>query len=233
MDYQEEQTGEIEALEAIYSEELNIISAKPHTFDVVITGSNEDTGDDYEVTVIATIRFTLVETYPDASPLMEVIENTENLTEEKITELMSRLEEEASENVGCVMIFTLVSAVQEFLLQLVDDIKQGVEEEKKRVRDEQRRLEDLKYKGTPVTLENFLEWKAKFDAEMIACGKRKVEVVSSDKLTGKQLFEQDSTLNESDIKFLTSDPGVRVDESLFQDFEDLDIDDDDLLDEME
>lgn len=89
------------------------------------------------------------------------------------------------------------------------------------------------YKGTPVTLENFLEWKAKFDAEMIACGKRKVEVVSSDKLTGKQLFEQDSTLNESDIKFLTSDPGVRVDESLFQDFEDLDIDDDDLLDEME
>lgn len=51
---------------------------------------------------------------------------------------------QASENVGCVMIFTLVSAVQEFLLQLVDDIKQGVEEEKKRVRDEQRRLEDLK-----------------------------------------------------------------------------------------
>ena len=89
------------------------------------------------------------------------------------------------------------------------------------------------YKGTPVTLQNFLEWKAKFDAEMIACGKRKVvEVSQSKRLTGKQLFEQDSTLNESDIKFLTSDPGVKVDESLFQDFEDLDLDEE-FLDEME
>lgn len=66
---------------------------------------------------------------------------------------------------------------------------------------------------------------------MIACGKRKVVVVSQNKrLTGKQLFEQDSTLNESDIKFLTSDPGVKVDESLFQDLDDLDLDD---LDEIE
>lgn len=68
---------------------------------------------------------------------------------------------------------------------------------------------------------------------MIACGKRKVvEVTQSKRLTGKQLFEQDSTLNESDIKFLTSDPGVKVDESLFQDLDDLDLDDE-FLDEME
>ena len=67
---------------------------------------------------------------------------------------------------------------------------------------------------------------------MIACGKRKVAVILENKrLTGKQLFEQDSTLNESDINFLTSDPGVKVDESLFQDLEDLEIDDE-FLDEM-
>lgn len=48
----------------------------------------------YQRTVTVTIRFTMVETYPDASPLMEIIENTENLTEEKSEELITRLEEE-------------------------------------------------------------------------------------------------------------------------------------------
>ena len=36
----------------------------------------------------------MVETYPDASPLIEIMENTDNLSEEKSEELMSRLEEE-------------------------------------------------------------------------------------------------------------------------------------------
>ena len=36
----------------------------------------------------------MVETYPDASPLIEIMENTDNLSEEKSEELMARLEEE-------------------------------------------------------------------------------------------------------------------------------------------
>ena len=36
----------------------------------------------------------MVETYPDASPLIEIMENTDNLSEEKSEELISRLEEE-------------------------------------------------------------------------------------------------------------------------------------------
>jgi len=227
MDYKEEQIGEIEALEAIYSEELDIISDDPHTLDVFVCGSNEETNDDTKVTVSATIRFTMVETYPDASPLMEIMENTDNLTEELSEALIARLEEEATENLGCVMVFTLVSAAQDYLLQLVEDIKNGIEEEKKRKREEELRLEELKYKGTPVTLENFLAWKVRFDEQMIACGRRKITVkeIKKDKLTGKQLFERDSTLNESDIKFLTDTSSVKVDESLFQDLEDLDLDD--------
>ena len=73
---------------------------------------------------------------------------------------------------------------------------------------------------------------------MRACGKRKVEDVNkTKKLTGRQLFERDSTLNDSDVQFLTmlsdggvkvdtisSGGGVKVDESLFQDFDDLDLD---------
>ena len=42
------------------------------------------------------------------------------------------------------MVFTLVSATQEFLLQLVEDIRNGIEEEKKKQRAEEIRLEELK-----------------------------------------------------------------------------------------
>jgi len=48
------------------------------------------------------------------------------------------------------------------------------------------------------------------------------------KLTGKELFLRDNTLNESDIKFLLeagdSIESVRIDESLFQNIEDLEFD---------
>lgn len=42
---------------------------------------------------------------------------------------------------------------------------------------------------------------------------------------------RDTTLNESDLKFLDNGDAVKVDESLFQDMDDLDLDDDDEDDE--
>jgi len=42
------------------------------------------------------------------------------------------------------MVFTLVSAVQEFLLQLVEDIKNEIQSEKDRAREEEMRLDELK-----------------------------------------------------------------------------------------
>ncbi|KAK9872207.1 hypothetical protein WA026_017006 [Henosepilachna vigintioctopunctata] len=46
------------------------------------------------------------------------------------------------------------------------------------------------------------------------------------KLTGRELFMQDNTLNESDFKFLADGEEIKVDESLFQDLDDLNLDDD-------
>jgi hypothetical protein len=43
---------------------------------------------------------------------------------------------------------------------------------------------------------------------------------------GKNLFERDETLFNSDLQFINSDDPVEVDESLFQDLEELDLDDD-------
>ena len=47
------------------------------------------------------------------------------------------------------------------------------------------------------------------------------------KLTGKQLFEKDENLFESDLQLLNED-AIEVDESLFQNLDDLDLDDDDI-----
>ena len=66
-----------------------------------------------------------------------------------------------------VMIFTLVTAVQEKLNEIVDQIKTRREEEKKQKEKEAEEAEKQLFHGTPVTIENFLNWKAKFDAELL------------------------------------------------------------------
>jgi len=239
MDYKEEQDGEIEALEAIYSEELTVVGHDPYCVDIIVKGSNEDTrNDELQICLTCVIRFTFVECYPDESPLIEIDDENvcEELSEKRVEKLIEHLQEVANENIGMVMIFTLVSAAQEMLLQFVDDMKKEIEDKKQAAYAEEKRLEELKYKGTPVTLENFLAWKIRFDEEMRVAGKRVIEVTKTNtKLSGKQLFERDSSMNVSDMQFLTAETGgVKVDESLFQDLDDLDLDDlDDLEDEDE
>lgn len=77
-----------------------------------------------------------------------------------------------------------------------------------------------------------------FEQEMGIAQRREKELLENRKLTGKELFLQDTTLNDSDIKFLISQgdsiENVKIDESLFQNLGELDLgdeDDDDSEDE--
>ncbi|XP_008431028.1 RWD domain-containing protein 1 isoform X2 [Poecilia reticulata] len=130
-----------------------------------------------------------------------------------------------------VMIFTLVTAVQEKLNEIVDAMKNRREEENLRKEKEAEEAEKVKFQGTVVTIENFLAWKAKFELEMTEFRRKKQkeeEQAGKPRLTGKQLFERDHNLDTSDIQFLEeAGNNVEVDESLFQDIEDLDLDEDD------
>uniref|UniRef100_A0AAV2MC04 RWD domain-containing protein n=1 Tax=Knipowitschia caucasica TaxID=637954 RepID=A0AAV2MC04_KNICA len=203
-DYAEEQRNELEAIESIY----------PDSFTAVET----------------MLKFTYVENYPDEAPLWE-IQSQENLEDIDTKEILALLQQQAEENLGMVMIFTLVTAVQEKLNEIVDAMKTRREEEKRRIEEEAEEAEKKAFQGTVVTIEHFLSWKAKFELEMTEIRKKRQkeeEQTGKIKLTGKQLFETDHNLDTSDIQFL-EDTGnnVEVDESLFQDMEDLDLDEDD------
>lgn len=60
-----------------------------------------------------------------------------------------------------------------------------------------------KFEGTRVTVETFLAWKALFDKELQALRSDKErEEEKNKKFTGRELFQKDNTLNESDLNFL-------------------------------
>ncbi|XP_010130213.1 PREDICTED: RWD domain-containing protein 1, partial [Buceros rhinoceros silvestris] len=200
------------------------LSEKPTTFTITVTseaGENDET-------VQTTLKFTYREKYPDETPLYEIV-SQENLDDNDVTDIIKLLEQQAEENLGMVMIFTLVSAVQEKLNEIVDQIKTRREEEKKQKEREAEEEEKQRFHGTPVTIENFLNWKAKFDAELLEIKRKKMkeeEQAGKNKLSGKQLFEMDHNLDTSDIQFLEeAGNSVEVDESLFQEMDDLELED--------
>lgn len=111
------------------------------------------------------------------------------------------------------------------------------EAEEERIRKEEE-LENAKFHGTKVTVERFMEWKAKFEREMAekeneerqarlkelknkltgkqSCSLRVVIYISSSfLLLGRQLFEQDRTLALSDAKYM-DEGDVSVDISLYE-----------------
>ena len=60
------------------------------------------------------------------------------------------------------------SGVQDHLNDLVDEIeRRKIEAEEKKKREEEEAARK-KFQGTRVTVESFLQWKAKFDAELEA-----------------------------------------------------------------
>ena len=79
--------------------------------------------------------------------------------------------------------------------------------------------------GTKVTIESFLAWKAKFDEERMALKANKAKENLG--LTGKEIFLSNADMNTSDVNFEGVEETVQVDESLFEDLDDLDVGDSD------
>lgn len=219
-DYKEEQQNELEALEAIYSDEFKLIE-EAKCFEISVFSEHDE---DEDIKFSACIEFKYVEYYPDEGPIIEVRSLT-GLDDSNVTTLEGILKQQIEENLGMVMVFTLVSEAQEFLNQTVENRKKEKEAEKLRKIKEAEKAELAKITGTPVTYENFMAWKLNFYKQTICDVKNETK----EKLTGRQLFEQNELLGTSDEAFLKDD--VQVDESLFQEMDDLDLEDLDLQDD--
>lgn len=143
------------------------------------------------------------------------------------------------------VIFTLASTLSEQLSIESETRHIRQRENLERKQREEEEAEQKRFEGTRVTVETFIKWKVKFDAEQAELNKLiKVDDVDLKKLTGRQLFEKDRSLYDSDIKFISGEGKIRhsctdvcitmkfvsggevveVDESLFEDMLDLELD---------
>uniref|UniRef100_A0A0B6ZS55 RWD domain-containing protein n=1 Tax=Arion vulgaris TaxID=1028688 RepID=A0A0B6ZS55_9EUPU len=225
-DYKEEQRNEMEALQSIYPDEIEIVAEEPyHSFKLQVQPQNAEDFPDHAMSAV--ILFTYTENYPDAAPIME-FDSTEDMDDSQQDSLMEFIKSQAEENLGMAMIFTIISAVQERLTTMMEQAAKDQEtaEERRKVAEEE--AERKRFEGTRVTVESFMAWKLKFDAEMAELRRlRGLSDIANKKPTGRELFFLDSTMNDSDVKFLQSEGDtLEVDESLFENLGDLELDDD-------
>ncbi|KAH9381712.1 hypothetical protein HPB48_010531 [Haemaphysalis longicornis] len=182
-----------------------------HSFTIDIKSDASDHPEDEQMSV--QLKFTYIPTYPDEGPLIEATEYSENMSEEDVNALMDILKQQVEENLGMVMIFTLVSAATEWLNLHREDVKTNKAEAKRLAKEEEEAAERAKFEGTRVTVECFLAWKQKFDAEMAEIRKREKTLIASGKLTGRELFEKDKNLIDSDLQFMQEGRLLRGDKS--------------------
>jgi len=226
-DYAEDQQNEIDALQSIYPDEIEILEEKPHyQFKIKIMSQDAENHPKHAMSV--EVQFTYTSDYPDTPPLMEFIDS-ENMDDMQLRLLMDSMKSLCEENLGMVMVFTIISAVQE---TLTDNMEKAAQEEieanERRIREEEE-AERKRFEGTRVSVETFMAWKLKFDAEMAELKRLKgYDDSKSKKITGKALFMSDASMNDSDVKFLADEGDtLEVDESLFNDLGDLSLDDED------
>ncbi|CAH0547366.1 unnamed protein product [Brassicogethes aeneus] len=223
MDHAEEQKGEVEAIESIYYGDVQIISESPYYKFSIPIKTEEYDAEESQNGLCCDLVFTYTAKYPEEAPIIE-IENLENFEENYESELLTYLAEQVKENLGMVMVFTIVSSAQEWLNVRYETVKKEQEEIASKILREEEEVERKRFEGTRVTVETFMKWKQQFEEEMGITKKKEIAEKEGKKLSGRELFMTDNTLNESDLKFLDGDP-VKVDESLFQNIEDLDLDD--------
>ncbi|XP_039017587.1 RWD domain-containing protein 1-like [Hibiscus syriacus] len=230
IDHAQEQEMEIEALEAILMDEFKEIhsaesglSISNRCFQITISPQGDDT--DQSTPVQLALVFSHTEKYPDEPPLLNV-KSIRGIQSSDLKALKEKLEQEASENLGMAMIYTLVTSAKECLSgrYCQDADADNAEEE------EARKDEVIVPHGEPVTVDTFSAWRERFEAEL-ALERAKLMPESAltaskeKKLTGRQWFESGraSAKGAAAIK-------EEYDE---EEEEDIDLDDDDFEDDEE
>ncbi|KAF3509913.1 hypothetical protein F2Q69_00009990 [Brassica cretica] len=202
-EYKEEQEMEIEALESILADDFKVLERS------------------FCLAVQLGLVFSHTENYPDEAPLLDV-KSIRGIHVGDLTILKEKLEQEATENLGMAMMYTLVSSAKDWLSEHYgqDDGDDYAEEEAAK------EDEVIVPHGEPVTLETFVAWRERYEAEL-ALERAKLMPESAltapkeKKLTGRQWFESGKARGT----VVTADQeSEEADEDI--DFEDEDFEDD-------
>ncbi|KIL00422.1 hypothetical protein PAXRUDRAFT_29836 [Paxillus rubicundulus Ve08.2h10] len=214
---------EFEVLESIYPSELSILSDRQIQIDV----EPDVIADGAELFKLK-LSVNYPDDYPDALPELELEAVDGELDESESDTLLQSLADVGDENMGMAMTFTLVSHLREQLSTLVEkrvQTRMAEEHEKERLAIE---AEEARTRGTPVTIESFKAWKAKFDREIaqrkVRDEEEKLRALTpkereefkkiGTRWTGRQLFERNRNLEHEDDS-LMEEGTVSVDFSLY------------------
>ncbi|KAF9606759.1 hypothetical protein IFM89_028135 [Coptis chinensis] len=252
-DYAQEQEMEIEALEAILMDEFTEIDSNEsglsttsrcfqitlspmgfinvlfpvsvfHIF-VCFVRQDDEVDESTTLPVQMALIFSHTQKYPDEPPLLN-LKSLRGIPAEDLRILKQKLEQEASENLGMAMVYTLVSTAKEWLGErFAQDTGDENGDEEDTVKDD-----IVIPHGEPVTVDTFLAWRERYEAELaLERAKLMPEAAlaapKEKKLSGRLWFESGRASGKNAI---TVAEGSEDDDE-----EDIDIDDDDFEDDEE
>ncbi len=113
-EYLEEQQGEIESLEAIYSNSLKVLDSEPPSFSLELV-PHPDSDEPSHVSMRLIVQYS--ETYPDTVPSKMTIESLKGLSKAQVRELTKLAQTIAEENLGMGSMSSVASDLQEWLVQ--------------------------------------------------------------------------------------------------------------------
>lgn len=225
-DYGQDQEMEIEALQAILMDDIREVDgnesgldAQGRCFQITLSPKDEDEDEPTDIPVRVALTFSHTANYPDEPPLL-VLKSLQGMKAEDLRLLKEKLEQEAMENLGMAMIYTLVTSAKEWLREKfghTEDFENGDDEDA--AKDE-----IIVPHGEAVTMETFNAWRERFEAEQ-ALERAKLMPDSSltaakeKKLTGRQWFESGRAL-------VTKGAKPTIEESEGEEEEDIDFDED-------
>ncbi|XP_050382040.1 uncharacterized protein LOC126798980 [Argentina anserina] len=237
-DYEQEQEMEIEALEAILMDDFKEIhsgetglNATKRCFQITLSPMDDEADELTTVPVQLGLIFSHTEKYPDEPPLLNV-RSLRGIQVEHIRILREKLQQEASENLGMAMIYTLVTSAKEWLSE---QYGQDTSVEDAIAAEEAAKDDIIVPHGEPVTFESFLAWREMFEAEL-ALERAKLmpeSVLSAPKekrLTGRQWFETGRAAAKGAV---AATEGSDEEDDEDSDFDDEDFEDDDEDDMLE
>lgn len=206
--HKEEQELELEALTSIFEEGKELEKLSDTEFLLKFKPFPQDEEENH---VGVTLRIAYTDEYPDTAPDWEV-QDVVGLGDPKLDELKGKIGEAINESLGMAMVYTVAEMCQDWLKE--NNVKElsmheqmmkrlgGDEEEQDDEEGESGDEVDIadqleqEWKGLKekplcaanerLTVDTFLEWKKRFDDEMIANGTLKRDDQKAK--TGKQLF---------------------------------------------